>query len=138
MAVSYTHLDVYKRQGVSFDIIFIDNESTDRTVEIIRAMCAADPRIRLIINTRNFGQMRSPTHGIYAARGRAVIGMCADFQDSPHLLPEFVRRWQAGTAIVLGVREAEESGLILSTIRSISYWMAKNFGDFPMCIRDSA
>lgn len=116
--------------GLSFDIIFIDNESTDRTVPIIRAMCAADPRIRLIINTRNFGQMRSPTHGIYAARGRAVIGMCADFQDSPELLPEFIRRWQAGTDIVLGVREAEESGIILSAIRSLSYWMAKSFGDF--------
>ena len=116
--------------GVSFDIIFIDNESTDRTVEIIRAMCAADPRLRLIINTRNFGQMRSPTHGIFEARGRAVIGMCADFQDSPELLPEFIRRWQAGTDIVLGVREAEESGLVLSAIRSLSYWMAKSFGDF--------
>jgi len=116
--------------GLSFDIIFIDNESTDRTVEIIRGMCAADPRLRLIINTRNFGQMRSPTHGIFEARGRAVIGMCADFQDSPELLPEFIRRWQAGTDIVLGVREAEESGLVLSAIRSLSYWMAKSFGDF--------
>jgi len=74
--------------------------------------------------------MRSPTHGIFEARGRAVIGMCADFQDSPELLPEFVARWQAGVDIVLGVREAEESGFILSTIRSLSYWMAKNFGDF--------
>jgi cellulose synthase/poly-beta-1,6-N-acetylglucosamine synthase-like glycosyltransferase len=56
--------------GVSFDIIFIDNHSTDNTVPIIKAMCQRDPRIRLIANTRNFGQMRSPTHGIYAAAGR--------------------------------------------------------------------
>ncbi|KAH2816113.1 hypothetical protein KXV85_004420, partial [Aspergillus fumigatus] len=89
--------------GLSFDIIFIDNHSTDNTVAIIKAMCQRDPRIRLIANTRNFGQMRSPTHGIYAARGRAVIGMCADFQDSPELLPHFVRRWQDGVDIVLGV-----------------------------------
>jgi glycosyltransferase involved in cell wall biosynthesis len=116
--------------GVSFDIIFIDNESTDRTVAIIRAMCAADPRIRLIVNTRNFGQMRSPTHGIYAARGRAVIGMCADFQDSPELLPHFVQRWQAGVDIVLGVRESEDTGFILSAIRGLSYWLAKSFGDY--------
>ncbi|NOW46773.1 glycosyltransferase involved in cell wall biosynthesis [Novosphingobium sp. SG751A] len=116
--------------GVSFDIIFIDNHSTDNTVAIIKAMCLRDPRIRLIANTRNFGQMRSPTHGIYAARGRAVIGMCADFQDSPELLPHFVRRWQEGVDIVLGVREREKSGLMLSVIRALSYWLAKNFGDF--------
>ena len=54
----------------SFDIIFIDNESQDRTVEIVRGMAARDPRIRLIVNTRNYGQMRSPTHGIYQAGGR--------------------------------------------------------------------
>ncbi|WCT76122.1 glycosyltransferase family 2 protein [Novosphingobium humi] len=116
--------------GVSFDIIFIDNHSTDNTVGIIKAMCQRDPRIRLIANTRNFGQMRSPTHGIYAARGQAVIGMCADFQDSPELLPHFVRRWQAGVDIVLGVREREKSGLMLTAIRALSYWLAKNFGDF--------
>lgn len=116
--------------GVSFDIIFIDNHSTDNTVGIIKAMCQRDARIRLIVNTRNFGQMRSPTHGIYAARGRAVIGMCADFQDSPELLPHFVRRWQEGVDIVLGVREREKSGIMLTAIRALSYWLAKNFGDF--------
>jgi glycosyltransferase involved in cell wall biosynthesis len=114
---------------IQFDVIFIDNESNDRTVEIIRAMCARDPRVRLIINTRNFGQMRSPTHGIFEARGRAVIGMCADFQDPPALLPRFIERWQAGVDIVLGVRESEKSGLILGAIRGASYAMASSFGD---------
>jgi glycosyltransferase involved in cell wall biosynthesis len=115
--------------GISFDILFIDNGSTDDTVTIIKDMCAQDQRIRLIANTRNFGQMRSPTHGIYRATGRAVIGMCADFQDSPELLPHFVARWQAGVDIVLGVREAEKSGLVLTGIRSLSYWLARHFGD---------
>ena len=89
--------------GISFDIIFIDNGSQDRTVELVRGLCARDSRIRLIVNTRNFGQMRSPTHGIYSAGGRAVVSMCSDFQDSPALLPEFVRRWKAGVPIVLGL-----------------------------------
>jgi glycosyltransferase involved in cell wall biosynthesis len=115
--------------GVTFDIIFIDNESQDRTVEIIRGMCARDPRIRLIVNTRNFGQMRSPTHGIFEARGRAVIGMCADFQDPPRLLPRFIERWRAGIDIVLGVRESEKSGIILDTTRKLSYALARSFGD---------
>ena len=116
----------------SFDIVFIDNESEDRTVEVIRAMCARDPRIRLIVNARNFGQMRSPTHAIYQAGGMAVIGISADFQDSPALLPEFVRRWRAGVDIVLGVRESEKSGPVLSLMRRLSYELQKRFGDYPI------
>ena len=119
--------------GLSFDVIFIDNDSTDRTVEIIRGLCEADPRVRLIVNTRNYGQMRSPTHGIYQARGRAVIGMCADFQDPPELLPEFVRRWQAGADIVLALRKSEtRNGPMLRLMRGLSYWLARNFGDYPI------
>jgi len=115
-----------------FELIFIDNESQDRTVEIVRDLCARDPRIRLIINTRNFGQMRSPTYGIYQASGRAVISMCSDFQDTPDLLPEFVRRWRGGTDIVLGVRESEKSGAILTLMRGLSYRLQKRFGDHPI------
>jgi glycosyltransferase involved in cell wall biosynthesis len=114
----------------SFDIIFIDNESTDRTVEVVRAMCQRDPRIRLIVNSRNFGQMRSPTHGVFAARGQAVIGMCADFQDSPELLPHFVRHWREGCPIVLGVREAERTGPVLRFFRAMSYRLQARFGDY--------
>lgn len=116
----------------SFDIIFIDNESQDRTVEVIRSICAREPRVKLIVNTRNFGQMRSPTHGIFEAGGRAIISMCSDFQDRPELLPEFVRRWRAGTPIVLGVRESEKSGAVLSFMRGLSYKLQKSFGDYAI------
>lgn len=115
-----------------FDIIFIDNESTDRTVDVVKSICASNPRVRLIVNTRNFGQMRSPTHGIYQAGGRAVISMCADFQDSPALIPEFVRRWRAGAPIVLGVREQEKSSPMLAAMRRLSYSLQRKFGDYPI------
>jgi glycosyltransferase involved in cell wall biosynthesis len=119
--------------GLTFDIIFIDNNSTDSTVDIIRAICANDPRVRLIVNTRNFGQMRSPTYAIYQAGGRAVIGMCADFQDPPALLPQMVARWQAGADIVLGVRQGEsKSGFFVRLMRGLSYWLSRNFGDYPV------
>lgn len=118
--------------STSFDLIFIDNASTDDTVEIIRGMCANDPRIRLIVNTRNFGQMRSPTHAVFAGRGRAVIGICADFQDPPELLPQFVERWRQGTDIVLGVRESEKNGAMLSWFRGLSYALARRLGDYPI------
>lgn len=116
----------------SFEIIFIDNASTDRTVEIIRTLCADDPRIRLIVNTRNFGQMRSPTHAIFAARGHAVIAMCADFQDSPELLPGFVQRWRAGADIVLGVREKGRSTFVFGSLRRLFYWISRKVGEYPI------
>lgn len=115
-----------------FDIIFIDNASTDRTVEIVKGMCARDLRIKLIANTRNYGQMRSPTHAIYSAGGKAVVSMCADFQDQPQLLSEFVTRWRGGTPIVLGVRNSERSGFFLNFFRSLSYAFHSRFGDYPI------
>jgi dolichol-phosphate mannosyltransferase len=118
--------------GCSFELIFIDNCSSDRTVEIIRSICERDTRVKLIANTRNFGQMRSPTHGIYQAKGRAVINMCADFQDPPALIPEFVRRWQDGAKIVLGVRRTEKSGPVLTAFRNMSYALQRKFGDYPI------
>lgn len=121
-----------ERTGVSFDLIFIDNASEDRTVPILRELCACDGRVRLIVNSRNFGQMRSPTHGIFQARGRAVINMCADFQDSPELLPRFVERWRAGVDIVLGVRSSEKSSAGLSFFRNAAYKLARRFGDYPV------
>ena len=116
----------------SFDIIFIDNASTDRTVAIIREICTADPRIRLIVNTRNFGQMRSPTHAIFEASGDAVIAMCADFQDSPELLPRFVERWRAGVDIVLGVREKEKSTFLFGSLRRLFYAISRKVGEYPI------
>jgi len=131
-AIAAAVIAVLEPLDLSFDLIFIDNGSTDRTVEIIRGLCVTDPRIRLIINTRNFGQMRSPTHGIFVARGQAVIGMCADFQDPPALLPYFIERWRAGSDIVLGIRESEKSGVILDATRKASYALARTFGDHPI------
>lgn len=116
----------------SFEVIFIENFSTDRTVEILRQLCAREPRVRAIINTRNFGQMRSPTHGIFQARGRAVINLCCDFQDPPELIPEFVRRWRNGSDIVLGVREQEKSSPMLTAMRNLSYGLQRKFGDYPI------
>jgi polyisoprenyl-phosphate glycosyltransferase len=120
------------KTGCTFELIFIDNCSTDRTLSIVRSICERDARVKLIANTRNFGQMRSPTHGIYQAKGRAVINMCADFQDPPALLPEFISRWHAGAKIVLGVRETEKSGAVLTAFRNASYALQRKFGDYPI------
>ena len=116
----------------SFEIIFIDNGSTDGTAAIVRNLCARDARIRLIINTRNFGQMRSPAHALFQARGRGIIGIAADFQDPPELIPELVQRWRAGADIVLGVSETKKTSLLYSSLRKFSYDLQRKFGDYPI------
>ena len=120
----------FQALGVSYEIIFIDNDSTDDTVAIIKRLCAADSRIRLIVNTRNFGQMRSPTHAIYQTSGKAVIGICADFQDPPELIGELIARWRAGALIVLGVRQSERTSWTLRFVRAIGYGFFERFGDY--------
>lgn len=115
-----------------FEIVLIDNASTDRTVELIREVCARDRRVKLIVNSRNFGQMRSPTHAIFQTSGKAVIGLCADFQDPPELIPELIAGWREGYDIVLGIRSAERVGFLHRQLRALSYWLAQNFGDYPV------
>jgi len=116
----------------SFEIIFIDNGSTDGTAAIVRNLCARDTRIRLIINTRNFGQLRSPAHALFQARGRGIIGIAADFQDPPELIPELVQRWRAGADIVLGVSETKKTSPLYSSLRKLSYDLQRKFGDYPI------
>ena len=131
-AIAAAVIAVLEKADASFELIFIDNGSRDRTVPIIHDLCAADPRVKLIINTRNFGQMRSPTHGIYQARGRAVIAMCADFQDPPAMLEQFIARWRAGAKIVLAIRETERSALWTRIVRGVGYGFMARFADYAV------
>lgn len=121
-----------ERHAASHEIILIDNRSTDGTREAIRAICARDPRVRGILNNRNYGQMRSPTHGIYQARGRAVIGMCADFQDPPEKIGELVALWRGGAKIVLAQRRTERTGLMLGAVRRTGYAVLGRIADYPV------
>jgi glycosyltransferase involved in cell wall biosynthesis len=111
-----------------YEHLFIDNGSKDATAEILRTLAAADSAVKVILNTRNFGQVRSGYHALLQSRGDAAIGMAADFQDPPDLIPRFLEQWEAGYKIVLGVKEqAEERGLFYAvrgqyyrTLRRIS------------------
>src|SRR5260221_542545 len=120
------------KHASSHEIIFIDNCSTDRTRELLRELCARDPRVRAIFNNRNYGQMRSPTYAVYQASGQAVIGICSDFLDPPALIGEMVRQWRAGAQIVLGQRRSEKTGLVLGLARRAGYAFFRRFGDYPL------
>ena len=132
IAIAAAVIGEMEKIGESFDLIFIDNASEDATVPLIREMCAKDPRIRLIVNARNFGQLRSPAHAIYLARGQAIIALCADFQDPPELIGRFVERWRTGADIVFAVRQSEKSSLLLGLWRNASYAFLSRFGDYPI------
>eukprot|EP01037_Dinobryon_pediforme_P010333 gene10333-10399_t len=116
----------------SHEIILIDNFSTDGTRAVIRAICLADARVKAIFNNRNYGQIRSPTHGIFQARGRAVIGMCADFQDPPALIGTFLGHWRAGSLVVLGQRRSERTTPLLGLLRKLGYGVLRRVADHPV------
>jgi glycosyltransferase involved in cell wall biosynthesis len=104
-----------------YEHIFIDNASRDKTANILRELAAKDPRVKVIINTRNFGHVRSPYHAFLKASGAAVIGLAADFQDPPSLIPEFVAKWEAGAKVVMGVKTGSDESLLMSGVRSLYY-----------------
>lgn len=118
--------------AASHEIILIDNHSTDGTREAIAQLCREDARVRGILNNRNYGQMRSPTHGIYQARGRAVIGMCADFQDPPAMIGPFLKLWRGGAKVVLAQRRSERASPLLSLARRIGYGVLGRVADYPV------
>jgi glycosyltransferase involved in cell wall biosynthesis len=96
----------------SFEIIFIDNASTDRTVDTLRNLARDDRRVKIIVNNRNFGHIRSGYHALLQSRGDAVIAMASDLQDPPEMLAQFVRKWEEGFKIVLAQKvESRESPL---------------------------
>ncbi len=121
-----------EQHAASHEIIVIDNGSTDGTRKMLRDICAANRHVRVILNNRNYGQMRSPTYGIYQAAGDAVIGMGADFQDPPAMIGEFMAQWRAGAQIVLAQRRSERTSWLLGQARRQGYRFLMRFGDHPV------
>lgn len=112
-----------------YEIIFIDNHSKDSTQIKLRQLCRENKRIKAIFNARNFGQMRSPVHGLKQATGDCVIRMCADFQDPVEMIVQFVREWEQGHKIVIGVKKASKEKRIMYWIRACYYKLIRKITD---------
>jgi polyisoprenyl-phosphate glycosyltransferase len=106
-----------------YEHLFIDNASTDKTAAILRELAGADKRVKVILNTRNFGQIRSPFHALLQARGDAVMTCVADLQDPPELIPQFVQKWEEGYKIVIGVKKGSEDSWLMGRARRLYYWL---------------
>ncbi len=112
-----------------FEIIYIDNHSKDRTRQILREICAKDRRVKAIFNARNFGQLRSPVHGLKQAYGDCVVRLNADFQDPPELIPTLVREWEQGNKIVIGIKSRTEEGRVMAWFRRQYYRLLRKITD---------
>lgn len=87
-----------------FELIFIDNHSQDGTVAKLKKLAEKDPMVKIIVNTRNFGHIRSPYYGILQSRGAATIYLASDLQDPPELIPEFIRYWEEGYKLIMATK----------------------------------
>ena len=105
-----------------YEHIFTDNSSNDNTVNILRKIAADDKRVKVIVNSRNFGPLKSTFNGVLRSSGDAVLVMLAvDLQDPPELIPEFVKKWEEGFKIVAGSRREREEGIIMRNTRKLFY-----------------
>jgi len=104
-----------------YEHLFIDNCSTDRTVEILKRIAADDTNVKIIVNTRNFGHVRSPMHALHQTCGDAVIGIVADLQDPPEMIAEFVREWENGYLMVLGIKRTSGENPLMFWVRQKYY-----------------
>src|SRR5687768_5551580 len=108
--------------GYDYEHVFCDNASADNTPDQLAALAAADPRVKVIFNARNFGPFRSMFNGILSTSGDAVLlFLPCDLQDPPDVLPEMVRLWEAGNEVVVGVRAKREESFLLRNVRRAYY-----------------
>jgi glycosyltransferase involved in cell wall biosynthesis len=104
-----------------YEHVFIDNASRDGTVARVKAICARDPRVKLIVNARNFGHVRSPVHGLLQGSGDAVIAMASDLQDPPELIRPFLEKWEQGYKVVLGIKRQTHESWLMRVVRKRYY-----------------
>ena len=108
-----------------YELVFIDNDSTDKTRELLRMLCAKNPKIKAIFNARNFGQF----NGILQVTGDCVISMVADFQDPVELIPKYVHEWENGYKIVIGIKTSSKENPVMYWLRSCYYKLIRKLSD---------
>lgn len=116
----------------NYEHIFIDNCSKDRTVQILKGIARKDRNVKIIVNTRNFGHIRSPYHALLQAGGDAVIMMAADFQDPPDMIPKFIKKWEEGYKIVIGVKTQSLESPLMFAVRKAFYHFINNLSDIEL------
>lgn len=127
---------VFERDLPHYELehIFCDNCSTDRTVPLLKQAAAHDKRIKIIVNSRNFGILKNTYNGVLNASGdAAILFMPVDLQDPPELIPTFVKEWEKGIEIVYGIRAEREEGFFIRNARKVYYRLLSRltYVDYP-------
>jgi polyisoprenyl-phosphate glycosyltransferase len=112
-----------------YEHIFIDNCSTDKTVEILKEIASTDRNVKIIVNSRNFGVIRSGSHGYLQATGDAIIPIVADLQTPPAMIKDFVKKWEEGYKIVMAVKTESNDSFLLSFVRKSYYKLINKLSD---------
>lgn len=115
-----------------YEHICIDNCSSDRTVLKIKEKAAKDKRIKLIVNSRNFGHIRSPFHAILQSNGDACILIASDLQDPPEIIAEFIKKWEQGYKTVLAVKPESEESSLMFFVRKVYYRLITRISEVPL------
>lgn len=123
---------VMRSTSYDYEHIVIDNASIDNTVGILRERAAVDPRLKVIVNTRNFGHIRSPFHGVLQASGNAVVILSSDLQDPPELIPQLVEKWESGYKIAMLVKKTSNESLAMKMIRGAYYSTLETLAEIPL------
>jgi glycosyltransferase involved in cell wall biosynthesis len=117
-----------------YEHLFIDNASTDGTQAILRRLAREDRNVKVIFNSRNFGQVRSPHHGLLQTQGDAVIPLVADLQDPLEVVPQFLEHWEQGRKIVLGIKRSSEESPVLFALRRFYYRFARRLSSVDLVL----
>ncbi len=112
-----------------YEVIYIDNDSKDKTRQIIRNMAGNNERVKAIFNLRNFGQHNSPYYGIMQTSGDCTILMCADFQDPVEMIPRFVKEWENGHKVVCAIKTRSKTNPVVYFLRKCYYKTIKKLSD---------
>lgn len=129
MSKGLVRLFVEKLASYDYEIVFIDNNSTDNTRNLLRDICKDNKKIKAILNAKNFGQFNSPYYGMMQTMGDCTILMCCDFQDPLECLPQMVAEWENGNKIIVMQKTRSEENKIMYFLRSCYYKMIRKFSD---------
>jgi len=120
------------KTNYDYEHIVIDNNSSDKTISILRKLSNKDKKLKVIINTRDFGHIKSPIHGLLQTSGDASILMSSDFQDPPELIHKYIKEWENGHKVVLGQKESSDEFFLKQFFKNIFYKFIKSISELPL------
>ncbi len=121
--------DAFAKLDCEYEHMVIDNNSSDGTIDILKEIAFKDKKFKVIINSKNYGHIKSPFHGLLQTDSDATILMASDFQDPIELIPQYIEKWKNGSKIVLGKKKSSEENKMIFSLRSFFYKFLNSISD---------